>query len=125
MPLFAQRTFSRKEKTIIGALGIAIAFGVAAAAHFLESGSLEVLAWVVGVPLLLLSASLLFGQAAKTDKGIMLPFTLYLAGGIVIVFGIMFALDKSWSAFLQALFFGGGLIALGEVRRRDEPSDHA
>ena len=107
---------SPMARKVIGGicLLLAVFFGVTACVT--GDVAITLLAWIAGVPLGLVSLSLLLGQA-KQGKGIFSSFTLYLIGILLFIGSIVGVISGEPNSGV-GFVFGFGCFALAKKRKR-------
>ncbi|WP_317933126.1 hypothetical protein [Halioxenophilus sp. WMMB6] len=97
---------SPTTRRVLGVVCLVLGLGSLALSYLGGNDISLVLSIVVGIPIIFVGISLLFGRASK-GKGILSPFTLYL-------FGSCSALASVWGIYAGASKAGIGiLIAFG------------
>ncbi len=107
---------SNQTRIFFGVLSLFISVAVIALSLFSQDSIAITMSFVAGIPLFLISLSLLFGKG-KQGKGIFSSITLYVIGTVVGVSSVVSVLkdnDVYWAGFLVAF----GCYALAQKRHK-------
>jgi len=103
-------------RKIIGGICLLLTMFFGVTAWVTGDVAITLLAWIAGVPLGLVSLSLLLGQA-KQGKGIFSSFTLYFIGILLFVGAIAGVISGEPNSGIGFLF-GAGCFVLAKKRKR-------
>jgi hypothetical protein len=107
---------SNRTRVFFGVLSLLISVAVIALSLFSQDSVAITMSFIAGIPLFLISLSLLFGKGKK-GQGIFSSMTLYVIGTVVGVLSVFFVLkdnDVYWAGFLVAF----GCYALAKKRHK-------
>lgn len=107
---------SPMARKVIGGICLLLAVFFGVTAWVTGDVAITLLAWIAGVPLGLVSLSLLLGQA-KQGKGIFSSFTLYLIGILLFIGSIVGVISGEPNSGV-GFVFGFGCFALAKKRKR-------
>ena len=105
-------------RKVIGGICLLLAMFLGVTAWVTGDVPITLLAWIAGVPLGLVSLSLLLGQA-KQGKGIFCSFTLYFIGILLFIGSIVGVISGEPNSSV-GFVFGLGCFALAKKRNDSE-----